>query len=242
MAEAGEPSASPTGEGKALFPTQAPEGSAMQETNIGGDPLPTENPAEGSGEEAGEAPTRDIANFSDDNKGVPQPPEPSAQKEGTKEKSDSAKEDLDNINKRLAEIYSMLKTYEYDPSNRKDPFDAWQPKKKVVTEVKDEAKEEVIIPTDHPTGEYNIKELKLVGIKWGSYSSPPKALFRTPDNVLHNMQEKDRIGNNRGVIYKMREDEVVIVEPNHGVSEEGEEAYSTIIVRLDRWEGKDKQL
>ena len=263
---AGDPSALPATEGGVLPDGNIPADPALQGAN--NEPLPTEGdpilqeanalqgennvaplPTEGD-PVAGEgttpleetSPTRDIANFS--NKKVPQPPDSTdvvTQKDKKEGKSDNAEDDLQNINKRLVEIYSMLKAYKYDPSQRKDPFDPWQPKKKVVEKV-DTKEEEVVIPTDHPTGEYNIKELTLVGIKWGSRSGPPKALFKTPDNVLHNMQEKDRIGNNRGVIYKMREDEVVILEPNQGVIEEGEEAYSPIIVRLDRVKKKDKNL
>ena len=146
--------------------------------------------------------------------------------------------DLININQKVVEIYKMLSDYRYDSNGRRDPF---SPFKKEETEV---VFDEESIP-DYPTGRYNLKEITLVGIKWNSKVGPSKALFKTPDNVMHHLQKNDRIGRNRGIIYRLEEDAVVILEPRlTGTVDNVEDTYVPIIVRLDRVKQKkdDKNL
>ena len=146
----------------------------------------------------------------------------------------SIAQDLMQINKKVANIYQMLGNYNYDPNDRRDPFIPFQMQKE--EDVEEDTRE--VIPS-YPTGKYKISEIKLVGIKWNSTLGPAKALFRTPDNIIHPLQKNDRIGINRGVIYQLREDEVVILEPKAGIISDAEDAYIPIIVRLHRWSDQD---
>ena len=120
--------------------------------------------------------------------------------------------------------------YQYDPEERRDPF--VPPKVEQVDNV------ELAIPT-YPTGKYDLSEIKLKGIKWDSKAGPSKALFETPDNVIHYLQKNDWIGKNRGIIYQLKEDEVVVVEPRlTGDANKKEDSYVPVIVRLDRLTNK----
>ena len=148
----------------------------------------------------------------------------------------SAADDVIKINRRIADIYKVLNSYHYDSNNRRDPFKAFD-----VPSDEDsmDSGKTAPIPT-YPTGQYNLSEIKLVGIKWNSKIGPSKALFKTPDNTLHYLQKNDRIGSNWGVIYRLKEDEVVILEPKKGSADNKESSYVPIIVRLDRWKNKNK--
>ena len=140
--------------------------------------------------------------------------------------SADAANDLMDINQRVVEIYKMLSNYHYDSDERRDPF----------VPFKEEGLEdsELAIPT-YPTGQYDLSEIKLKGIKWNSRAGPSKALFETPDKVIHYLQKNDWIGRNRGIVYQLKEDEVVIVEPRlKGAANKQEDSYVPIIVRLDR--------
>ncbi len=161
------------------------------------------------------------------------------QSEGTEGAGTKAAKDLIGINKKILEIYKLLSDYQYDPSNRRDPFKPIQ-----IYEEEEVVKNETVIelPPTYPTGEYDLSEIKLVGIKWNSKLGPSKALFKTPDDTLHYLQKNDRIGRNWGVIYRLKEDEVVVLEPRKGMASNSEEdAYIPIIVRLDRWTDKDRK-
>ncbi|MDE0119206.1 MAG: pilus assembly protein PilP [Bdellovibrionales bacterium] len=148
----------------------------------------------------------------------------------------SIAQDLMQINKKVANIYKMLSDYNYDPEDRRDPFVPFQIQKE--EEMEEDTRQ--VIPS-YPTGKYKLSEIKLVGIKWNSKLGPSKALFRTPDNVIHPLQKNDRIGIDKGVIYQLREDEVVILEPRAGVVSKTEKAYVPIIVRLHRWMDQDEK-
>ena len=149
----------------------------------------------------------------------------------------SVAHDLMQINKQVAEIYKLLSNYNYDPSDRRDPFAPFQIEQEEEEGEENHTRE--VIP-NYPTGKYDLSEIQLVGIKWSSKLGPSKALFKTPDNVIHPLQKNDRIGSNRGVIYQLREDEVVILEPRLGIAKKKEDAYVPIIVRLHRWMDQDR--
>ena len=84
---------------------------------------------------------------------------------------------LMDINQQVGEIYNKVSNmYQYDPEERRDPF--VPPKMEKVDDV------ELAIPT-YPTGKYDLSEIKLKGIKWDSKAGPSKALFETPDKVIH---------------------------------------------------------
>ena len=159
-----------------------------------------------------------------------------------KEKGASAEaaHDLMNINQKVVEIYNMLSNYQYDSSDRRDPFTSF--KEEMMEESKDSKK---VIRPIHATSQFNLEEIKLKGIKWNSGLGPSTALFQTPDNATHHLRKNDWIGNNGGVVYQLKEDEVVVLEPRlTGTGNKEENSYVPIIVRLERWtdEKKSEQL
>ncbi len=140
--------------------------------------------------------------------------------------ADAANKLMDIEHKRM-EVYKALSHYQYNSEERRDPF--VPPKMEGIEDV------ELAVPT-YPTGKYDLSEIKLKGIKWDSKAGPSKALFETPDKVIHYLQKNDWIGKNRGVIYQLKEDEVVVVEPRlrGSADDKKEDSYVPVIVRLDR--------
>ncbi len=136
--------------------------------------------------------------------------------------------ELTDVNQRVLEIHKMLSDYQYDSSDRRDPFIPFRPKGEEVERL------EVL---NHATSGYDLNEIKLVGMKWNSGLGRSKAMFRTPDNELHYLQVNDRIGSKGAVIYRLGGDEVVVLEPRFmvGSSSGTEKAYEPIIMRLDRY-------
>jgi hypothetical protein len=141
---------------------------------------------------------------------------------------------LMDINEQVGRIYNKVSNmYKYDPEEKRDPF--VPPKMEKVDDV------ELAVPT-YPTGKYDLSEIKLKGIKWNSGAGPSKALFETPDNVIHYLQKNDWIGKNRGVIYQLKEDEVIVVERRlTGNINKQEDSYVPVVVRLDRLTNKKKK-
>ena len=112
---------------------------------------------------------------------------------------------LMDVNQRVVEIHKMLSNYEYDPSDRRDPFIPFRPKGL------EEAEEIEVL--NHATSGYELSEIKLIGIKWGKGPGFSKAMFRTPDSEIHYLQAKDRIGSGGAIIDRLGEDKVVVLEP-----------------------------
>ncbi len=156
-----------------------------------------------------------------DNNVIPPPPEiPSAntdemlqenmeqQPQSNQAIDSKTAKDLQNINQKVANIYRLLSDYQYDSVDRRDPFNPYQVEEQKVVEG---VMEENVLP-DYPTGKYALTDITLVGIKWNSKIGASKALFKT-DEGIYQLQKNDRIGRNRGVIYQVREDGVIILEP-----------------------------
>ena len=51
-------------------------------------------------------------------------------------------------------------------------------------------------------------------------------MFRTPDNEIHYLQAKDRIGNAGAIIDRLKEDKVVVLEPRFAVEAPSQSANS----------------
>ena len=104
------------------------------------------------------------------------------------------------------QVEEYMKVFEYESSNRKDPFD--DPTLDLIPE---EDTEVVTVPQTPPE-EYNLNKINLKGIIWDT--GTPKALFELPDNQgFYTLIKGDRIGKN-GVIFEIRENEVIVVETN----------------------------
>lgn len=121
------------------------------------------------------------------------------------------------------EVQSYMVPFIYDSIHLRDPFED--------PTVKEE-KGVVIIPKTPPE-EHDLKEIKLRGIIWDTEN--PKALFELPgDAGYYSLIRGDKIGKN-GVIFEIRESEVVIVETNYIGSGEQKKAEQTVkIKKIDR--------
>lgn len=109
--------------------------------------------------------------------------------------------------------------YVYDPTGRRDPFEAFGKSGQVVV---DPAAPTLAVPTPSvlipqnvgvltPLERYDLGELQLVGVMWDIRS--PKAMVRDPIGKLHVVRKDTRIGRNNGFVAAVREGELVIVEP-----------------------------
>ena len=147
--------------------------------------------------------------------------------------ADTANELMD-INKRIVELHKMLSSYNYDSQNRRNPFKPFQVEPEIdPTDIDSPPPEHPVY--NYPTGRYHLSEIHLVGIKWNSKVGPSTALFKTPDNKLHQLQRNDRIGNNGSVVYQLKEDEVVVLEPL--VMTGNASSFESHVIRLDRGSG-----
>ena len=71
--------------------------------------------------------------------------------------------ELMDVNQKVVKIYKMLSAFEYDPQDKRDPFVPFRPKGL-------ETEEEVEV-FQHATSEFELSEIKLIGMKWGKGAS-----------------------------------------------------------------------
>ena len=152
------------------------------------------------------------------------------------------------INNRIVQIIELMNSYNYDPRNKVNPFEELErPKKLEVIE-----EEEDVVDLNFPTGNLNIDDLELIGVKWVSepdreHESIAKFRYATPGNVsVYNLRQYDRISNQRGIVYKIIEDQVLVLLPLATPTfkeESGEviEAYEIYPFKLNfKYEGDSK--
>ena len=107
------------------------------------------------------------------------------------------------------QIQSDMAPFNYENSGSRSPFDD-PTRRGVPGEVLDPKGEVKIVIPKTPPEMYDLSEIKLKGIIWNIKN--PKALFELPSGEGHyTLIKGDRIGKN-GLIFEIREDEVVIVE------------------------------
>ena len=126
----------------------------------------------------------------------------------------------------ILDIQSSIAPFIYEYGTQKDPFDD-------PTIKEESAGEGVIVIPKTPPEEYDLSEINLKGITW--HTETPKALFELPNNAgYYTLIKGDKIGKN-GVIFEIREDEVVIVETTIiGRGSDTKEEIKVKIKRLDR--------
>ena len=142
----------------------------------------------------------------------PQEPAPELQEQQEPQAVSSAHSETDHSLEALSgvvpsdwvlDIRSTTAPFIYEYGTKKDPF--YDP-----TVQEKSSKDGVILLPKTPPEEYDLKEIKLKGITW--HTETPKALFELPNNAgYYTLIKGDKIGKN-GVIFEIREDEVVIVE------------------------------
>ena len=201
------------------------------------------NPASSVAQESSHSPTddspsasnaahREVSSTKTENvDDIPAPPStetqlPQQQVSDKKQKKPSSLLDsARQLQQRITQLITVAKNpYNVDIQGR-NPF-------KSFIEKTNAKKEKVIALT--PPEKYALGKMKLVGIKWGIGLTPPTALFRAPDGTLFHLRKNDRIGEARGIVYRIREDEVVIVQPKSGSTPDQDTLYTPIIVSLSR--------
>ena len=138
--------------------------------------------------------------------------------------------EADAVSQGLAEIRSYMAPYIYDPSNRTDPFD--DPTTIAPVTPPGNQLSPIIEVIRTPPEEHSLSEIQLKGIIWDIKN--PKALFKLPfHNSYYTLSRGSRIGEN-GIIFEIREDEVVILEKFNQIDADGSVAQNIKILRLDR--------
>ena len=111
-------------------------------------------------------------------------------------------DEMDNASELTLEIKSYMAPFIYESIKQRDPFED-----PTVTK----SRGVVVIPKTPPE-KYDLQEIQLKGIIWDTEN--PKALFKLPEDAgYYTLIKGDKIGK-KGVIFDIREDEVVIVETN----------------------------
>ncbi len=173
---------------------------------------------------------REISSTESDSDNIPAPPgqETQLKQQQVSEKKQKKSSLLDSarqLQQRITQLITVAKNpYNVDIKGR-NPFKSFK-------KSANSKKEKVIALT--PPEKYALEKMKLVGIKWGVGLTPPTALFRAPDGKVFHLQKNDRIGETRGIVYLLREDEVVIVQPKSGNTPDQDKLYTPIIVSLSR--------
>ncbi|MCZ0931836.1 MAG: pilus assembly protein PilP [Oligoflexia bacterium] len=126
----------------------------------------------------------------------------------------------------MLDIQSSIAPFIYEYGKQKDPFDD-------PTIQEQSAEAGVIVIPKTPPEEHDLTEIKLKGIIWDTQT--PKALFELPGQAgYYTLIKGDKIGKN-GVIFEIREDEVVVVETTYiGRGENKKEEIKIKIKKMDR--------
>lgn len=138
---------------------------------------------------------------------------------------------LMDLNKKVVDMYKMLSSYQYDTTDRRDPFVPFK-------EAKEVEGRKAFEDTRSCFGDkYHFSDIKLLGIQWGAKKKPSKALFSSPDETRP-LQKNDCLGQSKATIYKIEEGRVVLVEARTLNPEKikDESAFSFRIVPLSRGE------
>jgi type IV pilus assembly protein PilP len=110
--------------------------------------------------------------------------------------------------------------YSYHPAGRRDPF----------TPIIVKEENRVALGAKTPLERFPISEFKLVGIVWGGLGY--HAMLEGPDGKGYFVRRGMRIGPNRGVIRKITERAMIIVETYKDPS--GEKSTKEIVVELSK--------
>lgn len=148
----------------------------------------------------------------------PPPPPPPPPDGGASAATSSVQGGPDSLS---IELESFLEPYIYDPKGRRDPF------KPYVDAPGDETG--VVAGPLLPLQQYDIEQLKLVGIIWNV--TDPKAMFVDPKSQVHIVRRDERIGRKNGYVAVIREGEVVVVE---AVNVNGDLMYSTRVLKIQQ--------
>ena len=127
------------------------------------------------------------------------------------------------------EALSLIEPYQYTTIDRKEPF---KPTANIfsVQNLDNETSSATVHRGDGKgVTSYSLDQLRLIGVMWGV--RVPKAMVMDPSRKVHIIKQKGKIGTNSGYIAKIREGEIVVVEPYIA---KGRTMYSTRIIKIVR--------
>jgi len=135
---------------------------------------------------------------------------------------------LDQIEElnRFSEEQGSLKTFIYSERGRKSPF---KKPNGVNLELSEAEKEQA--KTSGLEG-YDLESFQVTAVLWDIKF--PKALIKSPNNEIFQVEEGSKIGRNSGYVAKIREGEVVVIESTTPNGESGRKFYKTQVLKLGR--------
>lgn len=78
---------------------------------------------------------------------------------------------------------------------------------------------------------FDLDELKLVGLIYGTTSNDRRALLKDPTGKTHNVRERDFVGKNSGRIVSIKKDKIIINEESYELS--GKRIVNRIPIKLE---------
>jgi Tfp pilus assembly protein PilP len=120
----------------------------------------------------------------------------------------------------------------YEDRGRKDPFaPVYKIKEKPLEDdglVEEKTDQQKMLDG---LGKFEVASLTLTAILMGK-STKPKALIKDPTGAVYQIHENDIIGRNNGVVKKIRQGQIVIVE--YRDQKDGERLYTTQVLSLGK--------
>lgn len=120
-------------------------------------------------------------------------------------------------------LLKSLRTYEYDPKDKRDPFQPYFGQMELLPG-------NSVGPVMY-LQRFELDQLEIVGIIWDV--SRPKAMIKDPNGTLHVVEQNAKIGKDNGYIGVIREGEIVIVVP---IEDKGKTSYTTRVVNIGKKE------
>ena len=142
-----------------------------------------------------------------------------AGKEPTGEKS-MQKLSADDFAESAGKLLEGLKTFNYQPKNKRDPFQPYFG----LNQVRPGSLEGPVQWLQR----FDLDQIKLTGIIWDV--GAPRAMVQDPKGGVHVVTKDAKIGRNNGYIAVIREGEIVIVEP---FEDAGKLSYTTRVLTME---------
>jgi len=135
---------------------------------------------------------------------------------------------LDQIEElnRFSDQNSGLKPFVYSERGRKSPFQRPNGVKIKTTDLTQLKSKQTGLEG------YDLDAFQVTTVLWSI--KHPKALVKSPNNEVYEVEEGTKIGRNSGYVAKIREGEIVVVETTMPNGESGQKFYKTQVLKLGR--------
>ena len=153
--------------------------------------------------------------------------------------SSRRKKKLD-INKIYKAIMKKVETeedvYVYDSHDLPDPFQSIFHKKtgNAAPIVTADIKVTENVTKISELQRFDLDELKLVGVIYGTTSNDRRALLKDPTGKTHTVRERDFVGKNSGRVSAIKKDRIIILEESYELS--GKRIINKIPIKLEETE------